>query len=685
MKSTIITSILFFVILGMLVVPVPSWLIDLGLAASFAFSILIFTLALFVQRPLEFSVFPSILLTCLLLRLALNIASTKLILTNGHTGTDAAGDVIHSFASFVMSDNIFLGLIIFTIFLIVNFLVINKGASRMAEVGARFALDGMPGRQLAIDSDLSSGSISFEEAKLRREIEKDETAFFGALDGASKFIKGDAVAGLLITIMNLVVGLCFGIFTHNLTFLTALETYAILTVGDGLVSQIPAVIVSISAAIIISRSGLKGTTDTAVTEQFTRYPQVLLLVGGLMAIFALFPGLPFFPFFMGSLLLLAVGSFLASTALQKPNGDETPGDHIDDIVPVSVGDLLELDAFHIEFASDLVNLVMDEGSGLDTRIVNMRRFVATTFGIVMPEIRLTDNSNLSSGMYRVKIQGVTIDEGQIYPGCFLALKNDSAEEFPDGIDVHEPVYKAPARWIREGVSEEVGLNGTTLIAPVEVLATHVLEIVKKNLSRLLTLKSMRQLLDELENLQNDDLARANKRMLDEFIPDKVPLDCLHAVLRMLLDEQVSIRNLELIIEAIAEIRPISVRPEVICEHVRQRLGFQLVADLRQSDGTVPLLQLAPEWDDVFLTYQVEADRGLDVALPPDVFKRLSDNIERKLGDMDQSMMRTALVTNSRRRRFLKTVIRSKGLNLPVLSFEELGVDARPALVGLIDA
>lgn len=683
MNNSTIGAIALLGVIAIMIVPIPAVIVDLGLATSFAFSILILSMTLFVHRPLDFSIFPTLLLVSLTLRLALNISSTKLIIGEGHTGVGAAGDVIEGFANFIMTGNLFLGIVIFSIFLIVNFMVINKGASRMAEVSARFALDGMPGKQLAIDSDLSSGAISFSEAKERRRVEQDEAAFLGSLDGASKFVKGDAVAGLLITLLNLIVGVLFGVMKHKMDVGEAFESYAILTVGDGLVSQIPAVIVSISAAILLSRGGIRGSTDAAVIDQFSRYPQAILIVGCLLIVLGVLPGLPLLPFAIGGFIFLLIFGVLSRrSGVQKETRDEVREPAAEKVE--SIGDLLDLDTIHIEFSAELVNLVLDDGTGLDLRIANMRRHIALQFGVILPDVRLTDNASLGAGEYVFRIQGVEAERGMLLKDHFLVLNQSPSSSIPDGFDVLEPVYGAEARWINESYREQVVLDGVTVVSPIEVLATHLLELVKRNLSRVLTLRGIRRLLNELENVNDTDRAQANKKLLDEFIPDKVPLDCLHAVLRLLLDEQVSIRNLELIIEAIAEARTHTLNSESICEYVRQRLGFQLVAELRSSDGTVPLVQLSPEWENVFQAHQVEVERGLDVALPPEMFNRLGDQMAEKLSDLDTVNVFPAVVTNTRRRRFLKTVMRAKGLNNPVLSFEELGVDARPSLMGLVE-
>lgn len=686
-QPTILLALALMAIIVMMILPMPSWVLDVGLAASFALAILIFTVTLFIERPLDFSAFPTILLASLMLRLSLNISSTKLIIGQGHTGTGAAGDVIEGFANFVMGGSVFLGMVVFGVLLIVNFIVINKGATRMAEVGARFALDGMPGKQLAIDSDMSAGAIDHAEAKRRREIEQAETTFFGSLDGASKFVKGDAIAGLLITALNLIMGLIMGAAVHGMPIGTAFETYAILTVGDGLVNQIPSVIISIAAALLLARGGATGSTDLALSAQLGAYPAALATVGVLMFLFALVPGLPFLPFVAGSVVLCAAAWFGKRTK-DRLAAEEASVSMEPESAPVreSLGDLLDLDDIHVEFSPDLVDMVLDPSVGLDVRIGNMRNHVATEFGVLLPEIRLTDNVSLPDNHYRILVQGVEQVRNRLQPGRILTLLAGPEAPAPDGMDVEEPVYGAPARWIHPEDQESASLNGLTTVHPTEVLATHLLEIIKKNFGRLMTLKALRRLMDEMCNLTDAKRSESNRKMLDELVPDKVPVDMLLSVLRLLLEERVSIRNISLIIEATAEGRQLYPSVEGVTEHVRQRLGFQLVAEMRRLDGTIPLVQLAPEWEDTFLTYQIVTERGPgDVALPPDEFNRLASAISEKITSAGEAGTYPALVTSMKRRRFLRTVLTAKGLPNPVLSFEEIGVDARPALVGLVSA
>lgn len=681
-QPTVMLAMALMAVIAMMILPMPSFILDMGLAASFAIAILIFTITLFINRPLDFSSFPTILLASLMLRLSLNVSSTKLIIGNGQTGTAAAGHVIEGFANFIMGGSVFLGLVVFCVLLIVNFIVITKGAGRMAEVSARFALDAMPGKQLAIDADMAAGAISHAEARERRRIEQEETTFFGSLDGASKFVKGDAIAGLLITLLNLVVGLAMGVLVHGMPIDKAFETYSILTVGDGLVTQIPAVIISIASAMLLSKGGMVGSTDRALIKQLGGHPVALATVGVLMALFAFVPGLPFIPFMIGAGCL--GGAAYVAQSTQKRDAIVAAAPKAEVTAPKkSLGDLLDIDEIHMEFAPNLVPVVMDAATGLDARILNMRNHIAQSFGLIMPEIRLTDNPGLPPGTYAIRIQGVEVARSRIETDQVLVLLPEEGTEAPDGRTVAEPVYGAPARWIAPERQEEAALMGLSVVTPTEVVATHLLEIVKQNFGRLFNRRALRKLLDEFTTLSDTRRAEANRRMLDEFVPDRFPIDMLQSVLRLLLEERVSVRNLPLIFEAIAEVYSSQTGAAVICEHVRHRLGFQLVAEVQEEDGALPLIQLAPAWEELFQKYQLPEGSGIvDVALPPNEFNRLANSVAEKIAHAGAQGRYPAVVTSTRRRRFLHTVLSAKGIRNPVLSFEEIGTNARPAVLGL---
>ncbi|MEM7744257.1 MAG: flagellar biosynthesis protein FlhA [Pseudomonadota bacterium] len=680
-QPTVLLALALMTVIVMMVLPMPPWMLDIGLAVSFAIAILIFTVTLFIERPLDFSAFPTILLGALMLRLSLNVSSTKLIIGEGHTGTQAAGGVIEGFAMFVMAGNIFLGLVVFLVLLIVNFIVITQGAGRMAEVGARFALDGMPGKQLAIDSDLAAGAISHEEAKSRRKVEQEETTFFGSLDGASKFVKGDAIAGLLITALNLVMGLAMGMAVHDLSFGQAIETYSILTVGDGLVSQIPSVITSIAAAILLSKGGQHGSADRAMMNQLGGYPGALGTVAGLMALFAFVPGLPFVPFILGA-SVLAIAAVFAS----RLNGEEDPLAEADDAADQApahrpLGDLLDIDEIHVRFAPNVVGMVMEPGAGLETRIVNMRRHIVSEYGFVIPEVRLTDDPMLPQDGYAIHIQGVEAGGAKLRPNHVMVLKNADIELDIAGEDVEEPVYGAPARWIPEVEHESAAALGLPVISGGEVVATHLLELIQSSFGRLLTRRALRKLLDEFAAVSDPDRAQANKKLLDEFVPDKVPLDVLQGVLRMLLDERVSIRNLPLILESTAEARATNQPIDDIVEHVRRRIAFHIIARLSEKDGSLPLIQLAPEWEAKFSEYERDDNGRPDIALPPEEFNNLAGSVKGMLARAAQRAALPVVATSGKRRRFVRDVLIAKGVPNPVLSFEEIGNTQKLMLLG----
>ncbi len=681
--TTAILAAGLMAVIAMMVLPLPSVFLDLGLTFSFALAILVLSVVIFIDRPLDFSAFPTVLLASLMLRLALNISSTRLIIGEGHTGPDAAGSVIHGFAMFVMGGNIFVGLVVFGVIMIVNFMVITKGAGRMAEVGARFALDGMPGKQLAIDSDVAAGAISHEEAKERRRIEQEETTFFGSLDGASKFVKGDAVAGLLITLLNLVIGMAMGVAAHNLSLADAVETYSILTVGDGLVSQIPSVIISVAAAMLLSKGGAAGPADRALLKEFGAHPVAILTVAGCLLLFAFVPGLPFAPFFMGALFLGGVGAYLyrqreveRRRARTKPAVEVKP-------VEKPIGDLISLDEIKVEFAPDLVPLALDAASGLEARVSKIRNFLAGEFGFIVPPVRLTDDGAKAPGEYVIKVQGVDASSFRLEVDRVLVLVDNGLHSSLTGTDVEEPVYRAPARWVDPSAREHAIALGLPVVEPAEVLATHLLETIKANFGRLMTRRAARKILDEFSNTSDPARNSSNKQLLDEFVPDKAPVEVVQGVFRLLLEEGVSIRNVGAIVEAVAEARPWCSSTEQIAEFVRRRLSRQITASLKNDEGAIPLVQISPDWEGLFSEYEVTRDNHeKDVALPPEDFNRLAHSVSSQLKLAASQDVYAGVVTFAERRRFVRTVLHAKGINNPVLSYEELDPAVRPSLVGV---
>lgn len=685
MHPTVFVALGLMSVIVMMIIPIPSFMLDAGLTVSFALAILIFTLTLFIERPLDFSAFPTILLMSLMLRLSLNVASTKLIIGQGHTGPGAAGDVINGFAMFIMGGNVFLGLVVFGVLLIVNFMVITKGAGRMAEVGARFALDGMPGKQLAIDSDMAAGAISHEEARERRRIEQEETTFFGSLDGASKFVKGDAVAGLLITLLNLFMGLAMGVGAHGMSIGDALTSYSILTVGDGLVSQIPAVIVSVAAALLLSKGGAFGSADRALLLQLGGYPVALGTVAGLLTLFAFVPGLPFLPFIIAAGVLGGAAYYSAKELARKQEVETQSQTEVEDKpVEKSLGDLIDVDEIHIEFAPDLVPVAMERGAGLDNRIVNIRKHITTEYGFIIPEIRLTDNAVLDPGTYVVRIQGAEVARSTLRPGKVLVLLND-AEPLPiSGEDVQEPVYGAPARWIDRNRQEEAAMSGAPVVAPSEVAATHLLEAIQQNFDKLFTRRALRKLLDEFVSPTDPRRAEANRKLLDEFVPDKAPIDLVQNVMRSLLKERISVRNVPVILEAIADAKNSASGIDAIVEFVRQRISYQFLPKLYGPDGRLPLVRIGAAWEEAFQAHERPSESGApDVALPPDEFNRFAAEVREQVNLAAKKGAYPAIITSSRRRRFVRAVLDAKGVRNAVLSFEEIGPEVKPSILGAV--
>ncbi len=685
-NPTVMVSLVLMAVIVMMILPVPSWAVDVGLTASFALAILIFITTLFIERPLDFSAFPTALLGSLMLRLSLNVSSTKLIIGEGHTGTSAAGGVIEGFAMFVMGGDLILGIVIFAVLLIVNFMVITKGAGRMAEVGARFALDGMPGKQLAIDSDMAAGAIDHSEARERRRVEQEETTFFGSLDGASKFVKGDAIAGLLITALNLIMGVVMGVVWRDMDFATAVETYTVLTVGDGLVTQIPAVIISVASAILIAKGGTHGSADKALLAQLGGYPLALGTVAGLMAFFALAPGLPTLPFVLGAMVFGAWA--WSATKLDKARKAEAAkADEPEEILQdkqKTLGDYMEVDEIRVEFAKGLIPLIMDEYSGLVNRVGSMRRTIAIDLGFVIPDVRLTDNPGLDGNRYVIRIQGVKVGEGAVEPNSVLVISRGEAELPLEGQDVEEPVYGAPARWVRERDRDEAMIMGFPVATPNEVIATHLMEAIKSNIEDLVTRPAIERMIKEFTNVSVNAKATENKALLEEIVPDKVSRERLQQVSRALLAEHVSVRNFAALLEAIAEAQTVTNQLEPIVEHVRQKLGRQITQPLLADDGVLPLIQLSPEWEEVFREHEVPSGEDLppEIALPPSEINRLAESVSAKIGEAAAQGRYPAVVASARRRRMVRTLLAAKGVKAPVLSFEEIGTRVRPAIVGL---
>lgn len=582
------------VILAVLFLPIPAFMIDIGLAFSIALSVLILMVSLWIQRPLDFSSFPTILLIATMLRLSLNIATTRMILSEGNMGTHAAGYVISGFAQLVMSGDFVIGLIVFLILIIVNFIVITKGATRIAEVGARFTLDAIPGKQMSIDADLSAGVIDDKTAQLRRRELEEESSFFGSMDGASKFVRGDAIAGLIITAINIVGGIAIGYFRHGMDMGKASDVFIKLSVGDGLVTQIPALIVSLAAGLLVSKGGTRGSTNQAVFGQLGAHPRALYVAGVLLVVLALMPGLPMFPFLTLAAAMAAIGYFIPRQ--QQKLADEAKA--VEKVAQAtkeeeeknSVKASLKTAEIELLIGKQLSNKLLVSHQELAFRMGKMRKKFAQQYGFVVPEVRLTDDLSLPGKTYQIKVHGTAVAEYQMRVGEVMVLlgKRD-IPEIP-GEEVREPAFGMRAYSVPEMFGEDLKREQFTFADNMSVLLTHLSEVIRNNLPQLLSYKDMKALLER----QDPEY----RKLADEICTSHISYPGLQAVLKLLLAERVSIRNLHLIIEAIAEIAPHVRRTEQIVEHVRVRMAQQICGDLTEG-GVLKVLRLGNRWDLAF--------------------------------------------------------------------------------------
>ncbi|MEH3119351.1 MAG: flagellar biosynthesis protein FlhA [Methylorubrum populi] len=655
-------------ILAVLFLPVPALLIDVGLAFSIALSVLILMVALWIQKPLEFSAFPTVLLIATLLRLALGIATTRLILANGQKGVDAAGHVIQGFSQFVMSGDFVIGIVVFVILITVNFLVITKGATRIAEVGARFTLDAIPGKQMAIDADLNAGLIDDKEAQRRRRELEEESAFFGSMDGASKFVRGEAVASLIVIAVNVFGGVIIGTTRHGMPLGQAADVFVKLSVGDGLVSQIPALIVSLAAGLLVSKGGTRGAAEEAVLGQLSAYPRALLVAAVLMLMFALVPGLPFLPFvaLAGLMGFVAVtiprrrAAQAAAAAAKAKNEEEAKQAEVKD----SVKEQLRTPEIELCLGRQVAAQIQGSHAELHHRVAKMRRKFARQYGFVVPDIKLTDSLNLPPKSYQIRIHGTAAATQEMRPGELLVVVGDGPRPDVPAEEVREPAFGMKALWIVDAYAGEVRRSGFEAIDGASVLLTHLSEVIRNNLPQFLSYKDMRALLDRLDP--------EYKRLIDEICPSQISHSGLQAVLKLLLAERVSIRNLHLILEAVAEITPHARRAEQIAEHVRMRVAQQICGDLAE-DGVLHVLRLGANWD---LTFHQSLKRDAKgEVIEFDIDPRLVEQFGTEAGEAIRERMRQvhgfALVTAPDARPYVRMIVERIFPTLPVLSHLEI--------------
>jgi flagellar biosynthesis protein FlhA len=677
-KGEVLMAVGVIGVIMLLIMPVPKMLLDLLLAISIVSSVLILMTAVMMKRPLDFAIFPTVLLVTTLFRLGLNLASTRLILTDGQEGHDSAGQVIAAFGELMMGGNFIIGVIIFAIILVVNFVVITKGSTRIAEVSARFTLDSMPGKQMAIDADLSSGLINEEQAKLRRKELEQESTFFGAMDGASKFVRGDAVAGLIITFINAIGGLLIGITQHGMPAMEAANTYVQLTVGDGLVTQIPAIIISIAAGFLVSKAGVEGTADKALVSQLATNPVSLGVVSGAAGLIGLIPGMPLIPF-----AALALGSgFMAwrlGRARLKPQPTEAelaqaaaPQPEVEE----PIANALNIDEVKIELGYSLLALINDlEGRRLTDQIKALRRSLAQEYGFVMPQVRILDNMRLPTQGYAIRIKEMESGQGEVRLGHLMAMDPAGRQVELPGEHTKEPAFGLPATWIEEGLREEATFRGYTIVDPATVLTTHLTEILKENMAELLSYGEVQKLLKEL--------GPEEQKLVEELIPTVVTVTTLQRVLQSLLREKVSIRDLAAILEGLAEAAPHTTSVTTLVEHVRARLARQLCWQHQGGDGALPIVTLSPEWENAFAESLIGGGEDKQLAMAPsrlqDFIRAVRDTFER----IAMSGENAVLLTGPQTRPYVRSIIERFRGQTVVMSQNEIHPKARLRTLGQV--
>jgi flagellar biosynthesis protein FlhA len=679
-SSDIFFALGIVVILVVLFLPIPAFMIDLGLAFSIALSVLILMVGLWIQRPLDFSSFPTILLIATMLRLSLNIATTRMILSHGNEGTHAAGYIISGFAQLVMSGDFVIGLIVFLILIIVNFIVITKGATRIAEVGARFTLDAIPGKQMSIDADLSAGVIDDKTAQLRRRELEEESSFFGSMDGASKFVRGDAIAGLIITFINIVGGIAIGTMRHEMDFASAADVFIKLSVGDGLVTQIPALIVSLAAGLLVSKGGTRGSADEAVFGQLGAYPRALYLAAALLVLLSLMPGLPMLPFIALAGAMATIGYVIPLRQRQRQDAQQEKlrrdAQVKEDEEKNSVKESLKTAEIELLMGKQLSTKLLVSHQELVFRMAKMRKKFATQYGFVVPEVKVTDDLSVPSKSYQIKIHGTTVAEHQMRVGeLMVLLGNRPPPEIP-GEEVREPAFGMRAFSVPEMFAEDLRREQYGFADNMSVLLTHLSEVIRNNLPQLLSYKDMKALLER----QDPEY----RKLAEEICTSHISYPGLQAVLKLLLAERVSIRNLHLIIEAIAEIAPHVRRTEQIVEHVRVRMAQQICGDLSEA-GILKVLRLGNRWDLAFHQSLKRDAKGeiREFDIDPRQLEEFGQDATRAIRGLMDKDERFVIVTAPDARPYVRMIIERLFPTLPVLSHVEIAKGVEIRILGTV--
>jgi flagellar biosynthesis protein FlhA len=678
-RADLALAIGMMAILVVLILPLPSWLLDVCLAFSLSTSMLILMTSVFVKKPLEFSAFPTILLITTMMRLALNLASTRLILSHGSEGTAASGYVIQAFGKLIMQGNFMIGIIIFAILVIVNFVVITKGSGRIAEVAARFTLDSMPGKQMAIDADLSSGLINEGEARKRRKELEQESNFFGAMDGASKFVRGDAIAGLMIVGINVVGGIIIAVAQKGMSFVDATQTFTLLSVGDGLVSQMPALIVSTAAGLMVSKAGVEGSTDKALIGQLSFYPQALGMVSTIMGIVAVLPGMPTLVFAglsaaTGALAWQAYKRKNAEQIAEKTKEEQARIEAAPKEEPISTA--LALDLLRVELGYALLPLINDvKGHRITDQIKALRRQLAQEMGFVMPSVRILDNMQLGANEYCIRVKEVDAGRGELFPGSLLVMDPKGSPIDLPGTHTTEPAFGLPATWIAQTLREEASFRGLTVVDPGTVLTTHLTEVLKSNMSELLSYAETKKLLDELPAEQ--------KKLVEELIPSQISVTGVQRVLQALLAERVSIRDLPSILEGIAEAVGHTKNTLYITEHVRARLSRQLSNQYLSSGGYLPIIALSPGWEQAFSESIVGTGEDRQLAMAPSQLQQFIQLMRDRFDEATRKGDVPVLLTSPTIRPFVRSIVERFRAQTVVMSQNEIHASVRLRTLGTV--
>jgi flagellar biosynthesis protein FlhA len=652
------------VLIAVLVLPMPTWLVDIGLATSITLSVLILMVAIWINKPLDFSSFPTVLLVATLLRLSLNLATTRLILSNGHKGLGAAGSVINGFASFVVGGDFVIGVVVFAILIVINFMVVTKGAGRIAEVAARFSLDAMPGKQMAIDAELSAGMLTEEEARRRRRELEEESSFFGAMDGASKFVRGDAIAAIIITLVNVIGGIVIGTMRHGLDVSQAATFYTTLTIGDGVVSQIPALIVSLGAGMLVSKGSARGSTDRAFVGQLGGQSKPLFLAGGLAGLFAVLPGLPFLPFIALAAVASGAGLLVRAAARRQVREAEAAGrsEASAGARDEPLNELMRVDEMRIEIGMGLVALTSGP-DGLTEKIRKLRRAIALDFGFMLPAVRIKDNMDLGSGEYSLQLQGVEVARETMMPGRLLAFAPDGKPLAIEGKDTLEPSFRIPARWIEPARRGEALRAGLTVVDVETVLTTHLSEVAKANMPQLMSYSATQKL---LEGLGSD-----YQKLISDLTPALLPLPSVQKVLASLLAERVSIRNLPLILEAMHEACGFTRNVSLVTEHVRARLALQICKSLQGEDGFLAAMPLSPQWEKELAEAIVVDGDQRSFVLAPSRTQEFIKAVRAKVAAFSAGGQWPAILTSAEARPFVRALVERINPTLAVISHPEV--------------